>query len=29
MKNYNIVTPNLVNSSIGENRGNLCNFLNN
>ena len=29
MKNYNIVTPNLVNSSIGENRGNLSNFLNN
>ena len=28
-ENYNIVTPNLVNSSIGENRGNLCNFLNN
>jgi len=27
--NYNIVTSNLVNSSIGENRGNLSNFLNN
>ena len=28
-ENYNIVTSNLVNSSIGENRGNLSNFLNN
>jgi len=29
-ENYNIVTTNLVgNSSIGENRGNLSNFLNN
>ena len=28
-ENYNTVTSNLVNSSIGENRGNLSNFLNN
>ena len=28
-ENYNIFTSNLVNSSIGENRGNLSNFLNN
>ena len=28
-ENYNIVTSNLVNSLIGENHGNLCNFLNN
>ena len=28
-ENYNIVTFNLMNSSIGENRGNLSNFLNN
>ena len=28
-ENYNIVTSNFVNSSIGENRSNLCNFLNN
>ena len=28
-ENYNIVTSNLVNSSIGENRGNLSNLLNN
>ena len=28
-ENYNIVTTNLVNSSIGENHGNLSNFLNN
>ena len=28
-ENYNIVTTNLVNSSICENRGNLSNFLNN
>ena len=28
-ENYNIVTTSLVNSSIGENRGNLSNFLNN
>ena len=28
-ENYNIVTSNVVNSSIGENRGNLSNFLNN
>ena len=28
-ENYNIITSNLVNSSIGENRGNLSNFLNN
>jgi len=28
-ENYNIVTSNLVNSSIGENPGNLSNFLNN
>ena len=28
-ENYNIVTTILVNSSIGENRGNLSNFLNN
>jgi len=27
--NYNIVTSNLVNSSIGENHSNLSNFLNN
>jgi len=26
IENYNIVTSNLVNSSIGENRGNLSNF---
>jgi len=28
-ENYNIVTSNVVNSSIGENRGNLSNFMNN
>jgi len=28
-ENYNIFTSNLVNSSIGENCGNLSNFLNN
>jgi len=28
-ENYNIVTTNLVNCSIGENCGNLSNFLNN
>ena len=28
-ENYNIVTSNLMNSSIGENRGNLSNFLSN
>ena len=28
-ENYIIVTSNLVNSSIDENRGNLSNFLNN